>query len=161
MPTAVSPNHIKHMSEFHRPLALRLSPPWERDGICAQITIDAEVGLAMAHAHMSCLWKARPINRSRSSWTSKLQGGYSAVSLSRLDQALDLADLSENNTSSPQDTIDLHGLYVKEALERTELAIQQAQSAGQSELRIIVGKGIHSQGHVAKIKPAVEEMMQK
>jgi hypothetical protein len=28
-------------------------------------------------------------------------------------------------------------------------------------LRVIVGKGIHSQGHVAKIKPAVQGLMQK
>jgi hypothetical protein len=29
------------------------------------------------------------------------------------------------------------------------------------ELRIIVGKGIHSQNHIAKIKPAVEDLMVK
>jgi hypothetical protein len=28
-------------------------------------------------------------------------------------------------------------------------------------IRCIAGKGIHSQGHVAKIKPAVEQMMVK
>jgi DNA-nicking Smr family endonuclease len=55
----------------------------------------------------------------------------------------------------------LHGLYVKEAIERTEAAIAQGQRSGQEELRVIVGKGIHSQGHVAKIKPAVQDLMQK
>ena len=69
--------------------------------------------------------------------------------------------VAENNSASPPGTIDLHGLYVKEAIERTEQAITRAQSSGQTELRVIVGKGIHSQGHVAKIKPAVEDLMRK
>ncbi|WRT69317.1 uncharacterized protein IL334_006301 [Kwoniella shivajii] len=69
---------------------------------------------------------------------------------------------NENNKQSPDDTIDLHGLYVKEAIERVESAITQAQRSGHSEeLRVIVGKGIHSQGGRAKIKPAVEDLMRK
>ncbi|RSH94960.1 hypothetical protein EHS25_000045 [Saitozyma podzolica] len=76
------------------------------------------------------------------------------------DQAADWI-FNENNKQSPPGTIDLHGLYVKEAIERTESAIAQAQRSGQDELRVIVGKGIHSQNHQAKIKPAVEELMAK
>lgn len=68
---------------------------------------------------------------------------------------------TENNQSSPPATVDLHGLYVKEAIERTESAIASGQASGQEELRVIVGKGIHSQGGVAKIRPAVEGLMQK
>jgi len=71
------------------------------------------------------------------------------------------ADEVENNRDSPPGTIDLHGLYVKEAIEKTEEAIANAQRQGTDELRVIVGKGIHSQGHVAKIKPAVQGLMQK
>jgi hypothetical protein len=67
----------------------------------------------------------------------------------------------ENNRDSPPGTIDLHGLYVKEAIEKTEQAIMSAQANRQEELRVIVGKGIHSPGHHAKIKPAVEGLMQK
>ena len=67
----------------------------------------------------------------------------------------------ENNQDSPRGTIDLHGLYVKEAIERTEKAIAESQRQGMDELRVIVGKGIHSQGHVAKIKPAVQDLMRK
>ncbi|ORY28824.1 hypothetical protein BCR39DRAFT_559388 [Naematelia encephala] len=66
-----------------------------------------------------------------------------------------------NNNASPPNTIDLHGLYVKEAIERTEQAINRGQQQGVQEIRVIVGKGIHSQGHVAKIKPAVEDLMRK
>jgi len=72
-----------------------------------------------------------------------------------------VANEVENNKHSPPGTIDLHGLYVKEAIERTETAIANAQRSGTEELRVIVGKGIHSQGHVAKIKPAVQGLMQK
>lgn len=67
----------------------------------------------------------------------------------------------ENNRDSPPGTIDLHGLYVKEAIEKTEQAIMSAQANREGELRVIVGKGIHSPGHHAKIKPAVEGLMQK
>ncbi|TYJ59060.1 hypothetical protein B9479_000049 [Cryptococcus floricola] len=68
---------------------------------------------------------------------------------------------NENNKDSPLGTIDLHGLYVKEAIERTEAAINDSQRQRREELRIIVGKGLHSQGGHAKIKPAVENLMQK
>ncbi|TDL26291.1 DUF1771-domain-containing protein [Rickenella mellea] len=57
--------------------------------------------------------------------------------------------------------VDLHGLYVKEAIAYTDQAIQAAQQRGDTEVHLIVGKGIHSAGHVAKIKPAIEELMQK
>lgn len=53
------------------------------------------------------------------------------------------------------------GLYVKEAIAKTETAVQAAQSRGDSHIRIIVGKGLHSQGHAAKLKPAIEELMVK
>ncbi|KAL7005262.1 hypothetical protein EMMF5_005235 [Cystobasidiomycetes sp. EMM_F5] len=66
-----------------------------------------------------------------------------------------------NNRSQPPGSIDLHGLFVQEAIERTERAVQTAQSQGLSQLRVITGKGIHSQNHVAKIKPAIEQLMVK
>ncbi|KZT57747.1 DUF1771-domain-containing protein [Calocera cornea HHB12733] len=66
-----------------------------------------------------------------------------------------------NNNESPPGTIDLHGLYVQEAIDRTEQALQTTQAQGAPELRVIVGKGLHSKGHVAKIKPAIEQLMQK
>lgn len=81
----------------------------------------------------------------------------------------------ENNKHSPPGTVDLHGLYVQEAIEYTEKAIQRGQSQNMSTLHVIVGKGIHSRGpppspplckvltrhagHVAKIKPAIEKLM--
>lgn len=83
-------------------------------------------------------------------------------------------------SAPPQDSkpgeIDLHGLYVKEAIEHTDRALQEAKQKGDSELHLIVGactsifsswkprgqlqagKGLHSQGGAAKIKPAIEEL---
>lgn len=67
----------------------------------------------------------------------------------------------QNNTDSAQDEVDLHGLFVAEAIEKTEQAIQTAQSQGKDHLNIIVGKGLHSPQHVAKLKPAIEDLMRK
>ncbi|EGO00507.1 hypothetical protein SERLA73DRAFT_135518, partial [Serpula lacrymans var. lacrymans S7.3] len=57
--------------------------------------------------------------------------------------------------------VDLHGLYVKEAISFTDRTIQQARRGGDSHIRLIVGKGLHSPQQVAKIKPAMEELIQK
>ncbi|KAF8200863.1 hypothetical protein BJ912DRAFT_947450 [Pholiota molesta] len=57
--------------------------------------------------------------------------------------------------------IDLHGLYVKEAISRADQAIQSAKLRGESQLNLIVGKGLHSSGGIAKIKPAIDDLIQK
>ncbi|KIV97119.1 hypothetical protein PV10_00907 [Exophiala mesophila] len=66
----------------------------------------------------------------------------------------------ENNAEGrvPPDTIDLHGQFVEEAEDILEERIRYAQSHGQTHLRVIVGKGNHSPGHVQKIKPRVEQV---
>lgn len=66
-----------------------------------------------------------------------------------------------NNADSREDEIDLHGLYVKEALQYLDMRIQAARSRRETHIKAIVGKGIHSQNHVAKIKPAVEDLCRK
>ncbi|GAA6005174.1 uncharacterized protein JCM10292_005595 [Rhodotorula paludigena] len=68
---------------------------------------------------------------------------------------------NENNKVQPPGSIDLHGLYVQEAIEYTEKAIMDSRSKGMSELRVIVGKGNHSPSHVAKIKPAITQLMER
>jgi DNA-nicking Smr family endonuclease len=68
---------------------------------------------------------------------------------------------TENNKDSKPGEIDLHGLYVKEAIAQTDSAIQRAKKRGDSDIRLIVGKGLHSTGGRAKIKPAIEELIQK
>ena len=66
-----------------------------------------------------------------------------------------------NNEDSAPNEVDLHGLYTKEAIAKTEQAIREHQQRGTPELRVIVGKGIHSKDHVAHIKPAIEKLMQE
>ncbi|KAM0754360.1 DUF1771-domain-containing protein [Meredithblackwellia eburnea MCA 4105] len=68
---------------------------------------------------------------------------------------------NENNKRQPLGSIDLHGLYVQESVDFTEKGIQNARRNNLSELRVIVGKGNHSANHVAKIKPAIEDLMRR
>jgi len=52
----------------------------------------------------------------------------------------------ENNLDSHPGEIDLHGLYVKEAIDYTDRSIQEAQSRGDSEIHLIVSAyplGVH------------------
>lgn len=66
-----------------------------------------------------------------------------------------------NNQDSGSNEVDLHGLYVKEALDVTRKAVQEARRRRLPQLRIIVGQGEHSAQHVAKIQPAVENLMEE
>jgi len=68
---------------------------------------------------------------------------------------------TKNNEDSGPGEIDLHGLYVKEAITYTDRAVEDAKRRGDSHINLIVGKGLHSSGGVAKLKPAIEELMQK
>lgn len=75
-------------------------------------------------------------------------------------QARDLI-FRENNSHLPGDTIDLHGLYVSEVEEVLTTRINAGQQRNESHLHVIVGKGIHSQGHVQKIKPETERILRQ
>ncbi|CEG63529.1 hypothetical protein RMATCC62417_00657 [Rhizopus microsporus] len=68
---------------------------------------------------------------------------------------------AKKNQGRPPNEIDLHGLFVTEASEKVEQAIQRCQSAGMDHLVIIVGKGLHSPGQIAKLKPAIIELVRK
>ncbi|KAH8828319.1 hypothetical protein DL96DRAFT_1602686 [Flagelloscypha sp. PMI_526] len=68
---------------------------------------------------------------------------------------------AKNNEDSKPGEVDLHGLYVKEAISRTDQAIERAKSRGDREIHLIVGKGLHSPGGAAKLKPAIEDLMRK
>ncbi|KAI0949644.1 hypothetical protein AcW1_009191 [Taiwanofungus camphoratus] len=67
----------------------------------------------------------------------------------------------ENNKDSKPGEVDLHGLYVKEAITYTDRAIQEARQKGDSKLHLIVGKGLHSPNGIAKLRPAIEDLMRK
>ncbi|KZT72165.1 cytoplasmic protein [Daedalea quercina L-15889] len=68
---------------------------------------------------------------------------------------------AKNNEDSAPGEVDLHGLYVKEAITYSERAINDARRRGDAKLNLIVGKGLHSAQGVAKLKPAIGELMQK
>ena len=75
--------------------------------------------------------------------------------------------------------VDLHGLYVKEAIAYSQKAVADARRRGDFEIRLIVGtcltsarfepsilsslvgQGNHSEGGVCRLKPAIQEDMQK
>ncbi|KAK0435992.1 hypothetical protein EV421DRAFT_1716245 [Armillaria borealis] len=67
----------------------------------------------------------------------------------------------ENNRDCRPGEIDLHRLRVKEAIARTDAALEEAKLRGDSEIRIIVGKGLHSEGGAAKVRPAIKGLMRK
>jgi len=66
---------------------------------------------------------------------------------------------ARNSTKKPE-TIDVHGLRVAEAIEVTEKALRQAFKGKYPYVKVIVGKGIHSQGGVPVLKQAVMKTMQ-
>jgi DNA-nicking Smr family endonuclease len=59
-----------------------------------------------------------------------------------------------HNANKNENEIDLHGLFVTEAIDRLNRRVEQARKSGEHELIVIVGRGIHSEGG-PKIKPAV------
>ncbi|KAG8893133.1 hypothetical protein FRC01_013764 [Tulasnella sp. 417] len=89
------------------------------------------------------------------------EGKRHQAEMDRLNKEASNWIFEQNNLDSGADEVDLHGLYVKEAIDHTEKAIIAAQSRGDRQIRLIVGKGLHSQGSVAKLKPAIEELMAK
>ena len=65
-----------------------------------------------------------------------------------------------NASLLPQNVLDLHGLHVDEAIDYLTTVLQQKteefkQNGGKPYLSVITGRGNHSQGGVARIKPAV------
>lgn len=65
-----------------------------------------------------------------------------------------------NASLLPQNVLDLHGLHVDEAIEHLTTVLHRKteefkQSGGKPYLSVITGRGNHSQGGVARIKPAV------
>ncbi|KAJ3181994.1 hypothetical protein HDU87_000332 [Geranomyces variabilis] len=60
-------------------------------------------------------------------------------------------------SSSSTRQIDLHGLFVKEALEALNAHVAKCRSEGVTHTKVITGQGLHSKDGMAKIKPAAEE----
>ncbi|KAG8957945.1 hypothetical protein FRC03_009666 [Tulasnella sp. 419] len=73
-------------------------------------------------------------------------------------EACDLI-FKENNRGRKPGVIDLHGLHVHEAIERTKDAVEAAVARQDPDIKLIVGKGNHSQDSVAKVKPGIEKWL--
>lgn len=58
-------------------------------------------------------------------------------------------------------TIDVHRLFLAEAIRKTEDALCDAIRERQPELRVIVGRGSHSKGGKAVLRPALKAEMEK
>ncbi|KAF8444637.1 hypothetical protein L210DRAFT_3530407 [Boletus edulis BED1] len=56
--------------------------------------------------------------------------------------------------------VDLHGLFVKEAIAYAEKAVTDARQSGYPEIRLIVGQGNHSEKGIPRLKPALQEDLQ-
>ncbi|KAK0186907.1 hypothetical protein F5146DRAFT_935134, partial [Armillaria mellea] len=89
------------------------------------------------------------------------QGKNHKQKMEQLHKAASTWIYLENNRGREPGEIDLHGLYVKEAIAYTETALEEAKLRGDSELRLIVGTGSHSEDGVAKVRPAIEELMRQ
>ncbi|KAG0030561.1 hypothetical protein BGZ82_007386 [Podila clonocystis] len=75
-------------------------------------------------------------------------------------QAGNGAKAKANNSHRPPHELDLHGLKVSEALETTRERLTTFVKNKESHLVIIVGQGNNSMNKIAKIKPAVAQLVQ-
>lgn len=86
-----------------------------------------------------------------------LRGEAYKDNMVRLDKAASTKIFEENNQGLGFGTVDLHGLFVPEAKLYFDNAVQQARNHEELSLRVIVGKGNHSENNIPKIKVAIQE----
>ncbi|KAH9019029.1 hypothetical protein EDB85DRAFT_1820114, partial [Lactarius pseudohatsudake] len=78
--------------------------------------------------------------------------------MKELDERAAKIFFRENNKVSVDGEIDLHGLYVAEAIQVAEDQVEIARWRGDEVVHFIVGKGLHSGTGEAKIRPALEDL---
>ncbi|EIE22486.1 DUF1771-domain-containing protein [Coccomyxa subellipsoidea C-169] len=89
------------------------------------------------------------------------KGKAEAALMEKANRMASDAAFQGNNMGRDSATIDLHGLYVDEAVRRARECIVKARGEGKEYLVFIVGKGNHSAGGVQKLKPAIEKLAQE
>nr|XP_045017088.1 NEDD4-binding protein 2 isoform X2 [Jaculus jaculus]XP_045017089.1 NEDD4-binding protein 2 isoform X2 [Jaculus jaculus] len=113
---------------------------------------------------MECYSKAKEAYRMGKKNVATFYAQQGSLHEQKLKEANHLAavEIFEKVNSSllPQNVLDLHGLHVDEAIEHLMTVLQQKteefkQNGGKPYLSVITGRGNHSQGGVARIKPAV------
>ncbi|KAJ3150296.1 hypothetical protein HDU86_006687 [Geranomyces michiganensis] len=96
-------------------------------------------------------------NRKAEAKELSTQGKAHAAEMSRYNALAAKAAHGSRNAAGSMSEIDLHGLFVKEALEALDTHVAKCRAAGVTRTRVITGKGNHSKDGMAKIRPAVEE----
>lgn len=88
-----------------------------------------------------------------------LEGKKRAADAARLHKAAAETIYLHRNGGRPDTSIDLHGLYVNEALGYLQQRLKIMDRG--DKLDVITGAGHHSDDHIAKIKPAVVDLLKK
>lgn len=83
------------------------------------------------------------------------RGEVHKANMTLLDKEASAKIFQENNQKR-RNEVDLHGLYVAEARSYFDISLQGARDREESSLRVIVGKGNHSDNNTPKIKPAIQ-----
>ncbi|XP_045690096.1 NEDD4-binding protein 2 isoform X1 [Phyllostomus hastatus] len=113
---------------------------------------------------MECYGKAKEAYRMGKKNVATFYAQQGSLHEQKMKEANHLAAMEifekVNASLLPQNVLDLHGLHVDEAIEHLMAVLQQKteefkQSGGKPYLSVITGRGNHSQGGVARIKPAV------
>ncbi|EMD35284.1 hypothetical protein CERSUDRAFT_85301 [Gelatoporia subvermispora B] len=139
-----SDNEINQQNEHYRSLRARANDAYEQMGRCFE----------ESHAAYAAHDGARAKELSE-------QGKEHKAEMERLNAEAAEWIYKANNLDSKPGEVDLHGLYVKEAITYTDRVIQDARERGDSKVHLIVGKGLHSKDGKAKLKPAIEELVEK
>ncbi|KAF8444638.1 hypothetical protein L210DRAFT_3530408 [Boletus edulis BED1] len=87
------------------------------------------------------------------------EGKRHALKMETLHADASATIFKENNRERDACEVDLHGLFVKEAIVYSEKAVTGARQRGYSEIRLIVGQGNHSES-ISRLKPALQEDVQ-
>jgi hypothetical protein len=69
--------------------------------------------------------------------------------------------LRETKVKNGLQNLDLHGLYVAEAIKRVEAHLRACKEWQVEKTQVITGRGAHSVGGLAKIKPSVERWLRE
>ncbi len=99
--------------------------------------------------------------QSQSSYNSG--NGALAKQLSQQSKSMKLQaeqiEFRAHNINRPLSVIDLHMLYVDEAINELNKRIDECIQSNINQLTIIVGRGIHSTDHILKLGPAAENIL--
>ena len=124
-----------------------------REAATTRASLSASAGLSSAHALRPPPYLHPPPPPSK---------GELMEHANKRAASLAFASSAANATGDPN-TIDLHGLHVKEALSLVKARVKALRRATALEgarpsLVVITGRGSHSADGLARIKPAVEEL---